>query len=154
MLHDSTTQITYIYEPVSETGAELGEDELPLSVGEYVVFATCGSKCCDISSFDHHAIFTITPAPLTLTNIQVKNKEYDGTTTAEYEPDSEHNIKIEGYFGNDQVKISTTGTPYFLDSEIGCNKFITFTEFELTGTHAKNYYLVYPDFITASIYKR
>jgi len=153
-MRDSTTQITYIYEPVSETGAELGEDELPLTVGEYVVFATCGSKCCDISSFDRQAIFTITPAPLTLTNIQVKNKEYDGTTAAEYEPDSEHNIKIEGYFGNDEVKISTIGTPYFLDAEIGCNKFITFTEFKLTGTHAKNYYLVHPDFITASIYKR
>jgi len=153
MLHDGATQITYTYEPILGTGAELGEDNLPLSVGEYIAIAVYSSIHDDIGSFDHQMSFLITPAPLTLANIHIQSKEYDGTTIAEYEFNSEHNIKLEGSFGNDEVEISMIGTPFFLDAYAGYNKFVAFTGFELSGTHARNYYLVYPDFVTANIYK-
>ncbi len=73
-------------------------------------------------------VIKINPRPVTIKNIKIKDKPYDGTNKAEF-----------------------NGTPTFSDENIGKNIPINFTEFSLEGTGAENYDIIQPTNIYGNI---
>jgi hypothetical protein len=89
----------------------------------------------------------ITAKPVTITGITAASKEYDGSTTATVTGTETINGTIEG----DNVTV-INGTALFADKNIGTGKTVTFSEFSLGGTDARNYTItVQPASTTANI---
>ena len=89
----------------------------------------------------------ITARTLTVENIKVMDKSFDGTPTAALDGMPVLGGVVEG----DDVSLLTVGTPSFTKTDIGDNIDIVFTEFTLTGADMGNYELIQPTGITASI---
>ena len=90
--------------------------------------------------------FTISPKPLTVENLKVADKTYDGTDKAKIIGTP----TLNDFVGTDDVRL-VLGTPSFTSMNVGENIAIRFTEFTLTGTDKSNYTLIQPSGITASI---
>ncbi len=90
----------------------------------------------------------ITPKELTVGNLKIKTKSFDGTNRAEFDGTP----TLEGVLDGDTVSL-IPGTPTFDRVEIGSNLPISFTEFALFGDPVTigNYTLRQPSGITASI---
>ena len=83
---------------------------------------------------------SITPKPVTADAISVKNKEYDGTNTAELD------IALSGVIDKDKDKISATAKGTFADANVGNDKPVTpsikkTSDIALSGEAAGNYKL-------------
>ena len=92
---------------------------------------------------------TITPAPLTITNIAANDKVYDTTTTATL------NLSDVGLFGvvaSDNITLDTAdAAASFATKNVGSNIAVTATGFTLVGAGQSNYQLFQPTGLTASI---
>lgn len=87
---------------------------------------------------------------LSITNTQVSDKEYDGTTSASFVAAP----ALSGVLTNDAVAL-TLGTPTFADPNYYASpKTVTFTAFSISGADAGNYTVIQPDPVTASISQR
>lgn len=93
----------------------------------------------------------ITPKELTINNLNVKDKIYDGNNTAEIDGKP----TIEGIIDGDQINL-INGVPNFDSAKVGKDIPISFTKFKLSGdpTLTNNYSLIQPSGITASIAER
>lgn len=78
---------------------------------------------------------TIDAKEVTITGLQAENKEYDGNTTA-----TTTGGTISGLIEGDKVTIKE-GTAKFADKNVGENKDVTFTGYDLEGTDKDNYSL-------------
>ena len=88
----------------------------------------------------------ITSKPVTITDINIADKEYDGTTTATVTGNMAVNGKIDG----DVVTVAR-GSASFNDKNAGNDKIVTFSGFSLGGTDANNYTLSSQPSCTANI---
>ncbi len=92
----------------------------------------------------------ITPKPITIENIKVDDKEYDGTNTATLSSKG----TLKGQISGDNVSFTTSGTTTFDDKNVGTNKAITLPTYTLMGTDAANYTLTQPTNVKANITKK
>jgi len=118
--------------------------EAPKNAGSYTVRVTAEAN----DTYDEAvatADFTINPKKLTVT-VKVKDKQYDGTNTAEIE-----SATLEGVISGDDVTL-TNGTPIFTTTDVGNNIPIQFNSiFAISGTTVGNYTLTQPTDVKASI---
>ena len=89
---------------------------------------------------------TIDKKELTVEDLLVADKYYDGTDTAIIKGTP----TLRGVVGVEDVTLNN-GTPHFADVAVGENIAVSFTAFSLSGADAGNYTLVQPTGITASI---
>jgi filamentous hemagglutinin family protein len=98
---------------------------------------------------------SVTPAPLTLTGVLAKDKQYDATTAATL--DTSGAAIGGGILGADTVGVSLSagGVGAFGDKNVGSGKGVTATlgSFTLTGADAGNYYVDGVNGLSASISK-
>jgi hypothetical protein len=80
-------------------------------------------------SFD----FTIAPKELTITDLVIADKAYDGNTTANISGTP----SLDGIVGSDTVNL-TNGTPTFVNRNVGDDIAINLTAFSLAGADAHN----------------
>jgi hypothetical protein len=135
---------TYTFEQMSETGAELDPDGFPLRTGEYEVtgYYTNG-RYMDYKK----STLIVVPAPLTVdVLLESDSKVYDGNTAIGL-----GSAKPVGIIGDDEVFFSANGTPSFVSPNAGNNIEVVFTDFEIGGMHAPNYYIIQPDSLAANI---
>lgn len=95
---------------------------------------------------------TILPKSVTIENVAIKDtKVYDGGTVAEIT-----NVgSLSGVCSIDEGKVSIVkGVANYTDKNVGVDKTVTFTGFELEGEEASNYSLTQPASQTASITKK
>ena len=90
----------------------------------------------------------ISPKTLTI-NLSVKDKEYDGTTNAQF--DGSFPPAPEGFIDGDEILIGTAYVPEFDNKNVGENKPVFFPGFQLGGPDKDNYTLSQPENLTASI---
>ena len=88
----------------------------------------------------------ITAKTLTVKNLSVANKTYDGTNTASISGTP----TLEGVLDDEDVTL-VNGKPTFSNTAVGTNIPISFTDFSISGDAAKNYTLTQPTGITANI---
>jgi hypothetical protein len=88
----------------------------------------------------------ITPKNLTIINLSVSNKPYDGLNVASISSTP----ALDGVVSGDTVSL-INGTPTFTSVDIGNNISISFTNFSLSGADANNYSLTQPSGIKANI---
>lgn len=90
----------------------------------------------------------ITAKELTVDNLKIKDKQYDGTNTAEFDGTP----TLVGVVDGDDLKL-INGTPTFDSITIGKDIPVSFTEFTLSGDDVTvgNYKLIQPDSTTANI---
>jgi len=134
----------YKYTPVSGTGAQLDNSGLPLSVGQYTVTGTYDNGKYNDSKT---SMLTVTPAPLQINvTLERKSKVYDGTTDVAIQ-----SAVLTGILADDTVEITIMGTAAYASANAGTGIAVSFTDFEIGGTHANNYYLIQPEDHIASI---
>jgi hypothetical protein len=94
--------------------------------------------------------FTVTVrAPLTVTNLLVLNKVYDGTTNATL---NATNAGLSGVLNGDDVRLVTANAvAYFANSNAGTGIGVTVSGLTLAGTAAGYYTLTQPSGLTANI---
>ena len=118
---------------------------MPDVAGEYTVKAifAATSKYKEVITT---ADFTIAKKKLTIENLKVADKTYDGLATATISGTP----TLNGVVNGDDVTL-VNGTPSFTSVNAGRDIAINFTDFSLTGIDADNYELIQPTGITASI---
>ena len=88
----------------------------------------------------------IAPKDLTVENLKIKDKVYDGTDKAELDGTP----TLKGVEDGDEVQLDC-GIPTFATTDVGENIAINFTLFFLSGTDSGNYTLTQPTGITGNI---
>lgn len=83
---------------------------------------------------------TVNPRELTISNIKIKDKFYDGTDLAEFVEDP----TLNGVIDEDKVKVSLEGSPKFSSIGLGNNILIDFSDLSLSGDKSSNYHLTLP----------
>ncbi len=89
---------------------------------------------------------SIAQAPLAVSGLSALGKTYDGTTSATLA-----GTATVTPIGSDVVAVSGTGLGTFADKNAGTGKPVTVFGYTLSGTDARNYDLVLPTGLTASI---
>lgn len=118
----------------------------PKDVGEYTVRLTTTETDTYKASMTT-TLFVIVPKEVMITNVNIENKVYDGTTEAEISDEG----TIDGLIGDDKVNI-VSGKANYSDKNVGVGKTVIFSEFSLAGNDAANYVLTaQPASTTASI---
>ncbi len=118
-------------------GTEL--DAQPTKAGKYSLKVTWPAN--DIYNEQTETVyFNIEPKALTVT-VTAKDKDYDGTTTAELGTDA----TLEGVVDPDQVTLdSTKAKAEFVDAKAGKNKTVNVSGYALNGKDAANYTVTQP----------
>ncbi len=80
--------------------------------------------------------FIVGKRPVKVSGIKAKNKDYDGTTSADLDLSD---VKFDGLLDGDSLSVTATGT--FADAEAGQDKKVNITGLTLTGVDADNYCL-------------
>ena len=166
--YDSTTSLPTASTAYTFTGVYAGDtvslDATAVSggynaknVGTSIAVTATGLTLSGAQAYDYQlaaitgaAIGTITPAPLTVTDITANNKVYDGTTAATLSGTP----GLSGVFSGDVVNVSasaTTGT--FAQSNVANGIAVTATpgDYAISGTDAGNYTLSQPTGLSADI---
>ncbi len=116
-------------------------------VGEFKITAT---KAAD-ENYEELKVpsgtITVHPKELTIDNINIKDKVYDGTDLAEFEGKPE----LVGLLSEGKDKVFLKGSPKFSSTSVGNDISINFDDVKLDGTSASNYKLIKPDNIKANI---
>lgn len=95
-------------------------------------------------------LITVNPKPVTLENIEIKDKIYDGNNEAEI---SKEPVLVGGVVGDDLSFV--VGKAFFDSKDAGQDKTVTFTGFSLDGAKCENYVLSeQPNPVKANINKR
>lgn len=90
---------------------------------------------------------TVSQASLTVTNITVSDKTYDGSSTATLSGSP----VLSGVVSGDAVTLSGTPSANFADANAGNNKPVTVAGYSISGNDSGNYTLSQPSGLTASI---
>jgi hypothetical protein len=145
--------VTYDGNPHTATGTATGLGSLDLSAGlnlsgtthtaagEYLdgwSFTSPNPNYNDASGSVNNVIL---PKQLTITGVTANDKAYDGTTSTTW---SGTPTLVGVVDGDDVDVVFTNATANFVDPEIGTDKTVVFSGFELDGTDADNYTLVQP----------
>lgn len=145
---------------VDESGTEIEDESLSFNLGVGLIESP--NVACNIpietniillgdSASLYHLnqptdlITSVIPATISITNISVEDKTYDGNTDA-----SIIGYDINGIVGDDDVK-TTKGIAKFDDKNVGNNKTVTFSDFSISGGDAGNYTIIQPDPVVATI---
>ena len=116
----------------------------PVDVGTYTATLSLGESTASVS-------YSITKKPVTMSNISIINKEYDGTTKA----NTSFSNGLNGAIGGDSVSASwTEGKATYDTADVGTSKKVTFTGWTLTGSSKGNYELIQPEDRVAMITPR
>lgn len=83
---------------------------------------------------------TVNPRELTISNIKIKDKFYDGTDLAEFVEDP----TLNGVIDEDKDDVSLEGSPKFSNTGLGNNILIDFSDLSLSGDKSSNYRLTLP----------
>lgn len=126
-------------------------DDKSVGTGKPVTFTGFGLLGADAGNYTLTGQPTgttadITAKPLTVENLRVKDKSYDGTDTTQLADLP----TLGGVIPGDEVQL-LCGTPSFTSVDIADDIPIRFTEFSITGGDADNYALTQPQGVTASI---
>lgn len=119
--------------------------EVPEKVGEYTVRVSVTGDEFYMDAYDTQD-FKIRRREVTVENVKIKDKFYDGTNVAQFDGTPTAN----GLIAGDDVKL-IIGEPSFADKNVGEGISINITDFKLSGADADNYTIVQPSGITASI---
>ena len=139
----SDVSLTYTWQKLNgETYSDL--TAAPKAAGSYRLLVSAVKNGYTLGT--QELAFTISPKPLTVENLKVADKTYDGTDKAKIIGTP----TLNDFVGTDDVRL-VLGTPSFTSMNVGENIAIRFTEFTLTGTDKSNYTLIQPSGITASI---
>jgi len=107
---------------------------LGAAAGNYVLTDATG-KAITAST----ATADIAAKQLSLTNLKVADKVYDGTTAATID---DAQVTLSGIVGTDDVSLSgSVGSVAFSDANAGTNKTVNISSLSLSGTAANNYVL-------------
>ena len=142
---NGTNNVRYQYREKNAADTEPWQDAVPTDVGEYTIkaiFAATSNYKEVITTAD----FTIAKKKLTIENLKVADKTYDGLAAAAISGTP----ILTGIVNGDDVTL-VNGTPSFTSVNAGRDIAINFTDFSLTGIDADNYELIQPTGITASI---
>ena len=144
---NGTNNVRYQYRAKNAADTEPWQDTVPDVAGEYTIkaiFAATSNYKEVITTAD----FTIAKKKLTIENLKVADKTYDGLATATISGTP----TLNGVVNGDDVTL-VNGTPSFTSVNADRDIAINFTDFSLTGIDADNYELIQPTGITASIMK-
>ena len=122
----------------SATGLSLGSSSNGGLTNNYNVLGTTGSS------------YTVTAKGITLTGITAADKTYDATTTATL---NTSNVAYSGMINGDDVSLGGSGSGAFATKDVGTNKAVTVSGYNLSGADAGNYVVAQPTGLTASITK-
>ena len=142
-----TGSLTYTWqvkEEGSETYANITDNIAPKDAGSYrlLVEFKRGDTVLGTENYD----FAISKAELTIENLAVAGKDYDGNNTAAISSEP----TLSGLVGDETVTL-INGTPTFSSVSAGNGIDISFTDFSIEGDAAKNYTLTQPTGIKANI---
>lgn len=103
---------------------------VPKEAGTYTAAITLGGVTASTGEY------TITPKKVTVSGIQAKDKEFNGSTEAELDFT---NVVITGKIDSDELTVTAAGT--FEDPNVGQTKSVTVSDLKLRGKDAGNYAL-------------
>ena len=108
---------------------------IPQDVGSYNI--TVYIDDANFEAKQISAVFKINPRELTITDIVVHNKAYDGVATLQIEG------QLSGVLYQDEVQLAMSATTFNNDPSVG-EHYVTITECKFTGLHASNYTPIMP----------
>ncbi len=117
----------------------------PKAVGTYLMLVSVPDSNAEYTGFAA-CTFQIKPKELTVKDLAVADKTYDGTTAAAFAGTP----ALEGAVAGDDVAL-VNGMPTFASAAAGEGVPVTFTDFSLSGADAGNYALAQPTGVKASI---
>ena len=110
---------------------------MPQDVGSYNITVYIDDKNYEAKQIS--AVFKINPKPLSITDIKVYDKAYDGVSTVAIEG------QLSGILYNDEVKLEMRATTFDNNPNVG-EHYVTITECKITGLHAENYTPIAPKY--------
>lgn len=130
---------------VTTTPADVGyyivyqgfNNTMPQDVGSYNITVYIDDKNYEAKQIS--AVFRINPKPLSITDIRVYDKAYDGVSTMAIEG------QLSGVLYNDEVKLEMKATTFDNNPNVG-EHYVTITECKITGLHAENYTPIVPKY--------
>ena len=103
---------------------------VPKEAGTYTAAMTLGGVTASTGEY------TITPKEVTVSGIQAKDKEFNGSTEAKLDFT---NVVITGKIDSDELTVTAAGT--FEDANVGQKKSVRVSDLKLSGKDAGNYAL-------------
>lgn len=162
-IYDGNTDASYVIQP--KLDGVVGSDDVTLQGGiprfesatkgkdkalAFAPFTITGTKAGNYTLTQPiPGTANITAKQVTVIDVDVNDKTYDGTTNATYKTTP----KLSGVIGSDDVTI-VIGTPSFDNKNVGEDKVVSYSPFSLSGSYADNYAIVQPDKTTANVAKK
>ena len=132
---DSDGAVTFEYKRADEDDTAY-TTEAPKNVGKYVIRITT-AETDTFKAASSTMEFEIQPREVTISDVKVADKTYDGTTNATITNAGTLSVNYDG----DNLAI-VIGKAAYDDKNVGTDKTVTFTGFALAGDAAANYELV------------
>ena len=142
---DSDGALTFEYKRADEEDTAY-TTEAPKNVGKYTIRITT-AETDTFKSASSTMEFEIQPKEVTISDVKVADKTYDGTTNATITNAGTLSVNYDG----DNLAI-VIGKAAYDNKNVGTDKAVSFTGFELSGSAAGNYKLIaQPESTTADI---
>ena len=132
---DSDGAVTFEYKRADEDDTAY-TTEAPKNVGKYVIRITT-AETDTFKAASSTMEFEIQPREVTISDVKVADKTYDGTTNATITNAGTLSVNYDG----DNLAIGI-GKAAYDNKNVGADKAVSFTGFELSGSAAGNYKLV------------
>ena len=132
---DSDGALTFEYKRTDEDDTAY-TTEAPKNVGKYVIRITT-AETDTFKAASSTMKFEIQPREVTISDVKVADKTYDGTIDAKITNAGTLSVNYDG----DNLAI-VIGKAAYDDKNVGTDKAVSFTGFELSGSAAGNYKLV------------
>ena len=132
---DSDGAVTFEYKRADEDDTAY-TTEAPKNVGKYVIRITT-AETDTFKAASSTMKFEIQPREVTISDVKVADKTYDGTINAKITNAGTLSVNYDG----DNLAI-VIGKAAYDDKNVGTDKAVSFTGFELSGSAAGNYKLV------------
>lgn len=132
---DSDGAVTFEYKRADEDDTAY-TTEVPKNVGKYTIRITT-AETDTFKSASSTMEFEIQPKEITISDVKVADKTYDGTTNATITNAGTLSVNYDG----DNLAI-VIGKAAYDNKNVGIDKAVSFTGFELSGSAAGNYKLI------------
>ena len=132
---DSDGALTFEYKRADEEDTAY-TTEAPKNVGKYTIRITT-AETDTFKSASSTMEFEIQPKEVTISDVKVADKTYDGTTNATITNAGTLSVNYDG----DNLAI-VIGKAAYDNKNVGTDKAVSFTRFELSGSAAGNYKLI------------
>ena len=132
---DSDGALTFEYKRADEEDTAY-TTEAPKNVGKYTIRITT-AETDTFKAASSTMEFEIQPKEITISDVKVADKTYDGTTEAKI---TNAGTLSDNYDGDNFTIV--TGKAAYDNKNAGTGKVVSFTEFELSGSAAGNYKLI------------